>query len=443
MNYEKLEFDKIEKAKDLYFNTGSLRRYALRSEIANSWIRYNLFKSKTIKYIDKKDRKNISVKIYLKKLEDEIKKMNFRIYLVVDDQNIITSLYDENEKFYSTGAEISNKIKEDYTVFKNEHISEMFFNKFTHGINIKKDDKYFITIGIEGDMGYYSIDKINAIKKMIDEIYIDENINDRSLEFLDYRKICENININMPIFIKGESGVGKYSLVKYIWEKYYNDYSLKVVNCSRIKDIEKYFNVRSKTMLYFEKLELLEFSEQVKLVKIIESKQVYTDNEKYRDSNNIFMIISMDNLVDNLKRNDLIRERLLTRLTTNSIALKPLIEYERKTIIEFFELNVNSIIADNVIDFIFELKWKNNFHDLKRLIGILNNKKIDTIIELNDLPISLFEESFKITTLKEAEKKLIERTILEYDKNISLCAKSLGISRSTLYRKINEYQIVI
>ncbi|MDM8534613.1 hypothetical protein QUF55_07930 [Clostridiaceae bacterium HSG29] len=100
MNYEKLEFDKIEKNKDLYFNTGSLRRYALRSEIANSWIRYNLFKRKEINYIDKKDRKNISVKIYLKKLENEIKKMNFKIYLIVDDQNIITSLYDKTEKFY-------------------------------------------------------------------------------------------------------------------------------------------------------------------------------------------------------------------------------------------------------------------------------------------------------------------------------------------------------
>ncbi len=443
MNYEKLEFDKIEKTKDLYFNTGSLRRYALRSEIANSWIRYNLFKSKKIKYIDKTDRKNISVKVYLKKLENEIEKMNFRIYLVVDDQNIITSLYDENEKFYSTGAEISNKIREDYTVFKNEHISDIFFNKFTHGINIKKDDKYFITIGIEGDMDYYSIDKINAIKKMTDEIYIDENNNDKNLEFLDYRKICENINLNMPVFIKGKSGVGKYSLVKYIWENYYNDYSLKVVNCSRIKNIEKYFNARNKTMLYFEKLELLEFSEQVKLVKILESKQVYNNNDKYCDSNNIFIIISMDDLIDNFKRNDLIKERLLTRLTTNSIILKPLIEYERKSVIEFFELNVNSIVSDNVIDFILELKWKNNFHDLKKLIEILNNKKTDAIIELNDLPRSLFAESFKITTLKEAEKNLIERTILEYEKNISLCAKSLGISRSTLYRKINEYQIVI
>jgi len=189
MSYEKLEFDKIEKTKDLYFNTGSLRRYALRSEIANSWIRYNLFKSKKIKYIDKTDRKNISVKVYLKKLENEIEKMNFRIYLIVDDQNIITSLYDETEKFYSTGAEISNKIREDYTVFKNEHISDIFFNKFTHGINIKKDDKYFITIGIEGDMDYYSIDKINAIKKMTDEIYIEKVVLENILLLSIFGKI--------------------------------------------------------------------------------------------------------------------------------------------------------------------------------------------------------------------------------------------------------------
>ena len=46
-----------------------------------------------------------------------------------------------------------------------------------------------------------------------------------------------------------------------------------------------------------------------------------------------------------------------------------------------------------------------------------------------------------IPTLQEMEKQLIERTLEHLNGNQTEVAKNLGISRSTLWRKIKEYNI--
>jgi transcriptional regulator with PAS, ATPase and Fis domain len=45
-----------------------------------------------------------------------------------------------------------------------------------------------------------------------------------------------------------------------------------------------------------------------------------------------------------------------------------------------------------------------------------------------------------IGSVKEAERRLIRQTIVCSGHNLSRAAASLGISRTTLYRKIREYQ---
>jgi DNA-binding NtrC family response regulator len=45
------------------------------------------------------------------------------------------------------------------------------------------------------------------------------------------------------------------------------------------------------------------------------------------------------------------------------------------------------------------------------------------------------------TTLKSAEKLIIEATLKHTDGNVSLAAKILDIDRSTLYSKISKYKI--
>ena len=46
-----------------------------------------------------------------------------------------------------------------------------------------------------------------------------------------------------------------------------------------------------------------------------------------------------------------------------------------------------------------------------------------------------------IASVRESEKRLIRQTIARSGHNLSRAAASLGISRTTLYRKIRKYQV--
>jgi transcriptional regulator of acetoin/glycerol metabolism len=46
-------------------------------------------------------------------------------------------------------------------------------------------------------------------------------------------------------------------------------------------------------------------------------------------------------------------------------------------------------------------------------------------------------------TLAEAEEHLIRRALERHEGNISRAAEALGLSRSALYRRIEQYGIVI
>jgi len=45
------------------------------------------------------------------------------------------------------------------------------------------------------------------------------------------------------------------------------------------------------------------------------------------------------------------------------------------------------------------------------------------------------------TTLKDAEKLIIEATLQHTDGNVSVAAKTLGIDRSTMYSKMESHKI--
>ncbi len=193
--------------------------------------------------------------------------------------------------------------------------------------------------------------------------------------------------------------------------------------------------------MYFEKLEYLDFAEQKKLAKIIESKHVYNSSEKRTDFKEMIMIISMKNDIEFVRNYGTLNERVLTRLTANRYVFTPLREYDENVIIDWIENGINKSLSSNVKIVISEMSWENNFYDLKKFVSFINEKSRNEIVEVNDLPKSAFLKNTDIVTIKEAEKKLVIKTIEEYNKNITLCAKSLGVSRSTLYRKINDYNI--
>jgi len=68
-----------------------------------------------------------------------------------------------------------------------------------------------------------------------------------------------------------------------------------------------------------------------------------------------------------------------------------------------------------------------------------SNVPIDTAEKNSRYSIQLIDDNGQIRAYNELEREIIERTVHHYRGRMSEAARRLGIGRSTLYRKLDEY----
>lgn len=145
------------------------------------------------------------------------------------------------------------------------------------------------------------------------------------------------------------------------------------------------------------------------------------------------------------------RPDLFYRITTLSIIIPPL--RERKEDIplltdyffkRFGNIDTQKHLSPKAYSLILNYSWPGNVRQLEsaieRAIHLADGKMIKAEyfgIDENESPIKTTSDM----TLDEIEKKVIEESLQRHEGNMSSCAKSLGISRPTLYRKLEKYHI--
>jgi transcriptional regulator with PAS, ATPase and Fis domain len=195
---------------------------------------------------------------------------------------------------------------------------------------------------------------------------------------------------------------------------------------------------------------------QVNLLTVLEENKVRPIGHTEETQVDVRIIAASNRTLKELKESSL-REDLYYRLAVIVIEIPPLRERKEdiplllrhfiKIFNKKYSRNIEEV-SDGVLNAFNEYQFPGNIRELENLIeGIIAlsppNKNIITEKDLK--ANSAFQNGGYSKTsrlsLKEIEKSRLKEAIKESQGNKSEAAKMLGISRHTLYRKLEEYGI--
>jgi transcriptional regulator with PAS, ATPase and Fis domain len=151
-----------------------------------------------------------------------------------------------------------------------------------------------------------------------------------------------------------------------------------------------------------------------------------------------------------------IREDLFYRINTFTITIPPL-RFRREDIPLIAEYILDTIskkmdlsdikFSEKFIEKIKKYNWPGNVRELQGVIEreLLHLEEKSKIIK--HIPDSILrgklskDSNMKLMSIAQMEKKLIKKTISTLGDNNKVVSESLGVSQSTLYRKMREYNL--
>ncbi len=294
-----------------------------------------------------------------------------------------------------------------------------------------------------------------------------------------YKKIQEVAHTDVAVLILGESGTGKELVARAIHDlspRAKNEFvavntggipreliaselfgHLKGSFTGAISDKKGKFEEANKGTLFLDEIGTMILPVQISLLRVLETHYI----EKVGGSKAIpvdVRIIGASNedlmrLIEQKK----FREDLYYRLNVFSIELPPLRERKQDIpyLVRYYQTLFNIELNKNVVGFtkeaIQKLKsysWPGNVRELRNVV-LRSVLTADGEVDVKDLPANITEGkevrsdiSFKAgTPLSEVEKKMILKTLEAVNGNKLKAAEILGISRRSLYNKLEEYNI--
>ncbi|MDO9578361.1 MAG: sigma 54-interacting transcriptional regulator [Candidatus Cloacimonadales bacterium] len=281
---------------------------------------------------------------------------------------------------------------------------------------------------------------------------------------------------NTNVLIIGESGTGKEIIANIIhYASLRKEHLIVSVNCSSIPDslVESeffgylkgsftgaisdkigYLELANKGTLFLDEIADTPVALQAKMLRVLDDKKIKKLGAKSEMQVDFRIISATNKNIDELIEKNTFRLDLLHRINTITITIPPLRERPSDIqpllehfVREFSETLKKPIPKINVavIDKLKKYPFPGNVRKLKNMVEkaiiMLKTDTLEPENFENGNSLSIEEiifEKIKLKNLLEIEKETIFRVLKETDNNHTKAAKLLGISHSTLLRKLKK-----
>jgi DNA-binding NtrC family response regulator len=291
------------------------------------------------------------------------------------------------------------------------------------------------------------------------------------------KSIAEFGPTEATVLITGESGTGKDLVARALHEVRNRDEQFVAVNCGAIpKELigselfghEKgsftgasakragIFERAKKGTVFLDEVAELPPDQQVALLRVLESRTVNRIGGEADVPVFARIVAATNKNLEKAVGEGGFREDLYFRLMVLPIHVPPLrerpgdVEILANYFLEMYagEHGAPTAFSPDVLQRLNTHHWPGNVRELKHTLlraAILNRGR-DRINELPDnfdRPPSWSGDSDSLRpgmSIRDVEKKLIEKTLQHFDRNKKLTAEALGISLKTLYNRLSEYE---
>jgi len=321
-----------------------------------------------------------------------------------------------------------------------------------------------------------------SLKKKIRPWEMDDRIIVKDRKMIELLDIVHMVSETMAtILITGESGTGKSMLAKYI-HRHSSRFEGPFIELScgtlaeTLLESELFGHVKGAFTgadrnkkgkfeeaqggtIFLDDINCASLNCQIKLLRILQEKtfekvggneSVHTDVRIITATNTLLMVE-----VENKK----FREDLYHRINVVSLFIPPLRERlgDIESLVEYFIKRFNEThgkkvkgISKSALQLCYNYRWPGNVRQLENVL------ERSIILSQGDfiIPESLPDELKKVASqnqelegltlsaaLAEAEKRILFNCLKQYNWNRQITAQILGISRTTLFNKMRQYQI--
>lgn len=212
--------------------------------------------------------------------------------------------------------------------------------------------------------------------------------------------------------------------------------------------------------LFLDEISEISPSVQVKILRVLEERQFERVGGQKTVRVDVRLVAATNKNLDKLVEKGIFRHDLFFRLNVIRVDLPPLRERENDIAIlahhflkTLSEENGKTIIGftPDVLDAFQAYSWPGNVREMRNIIERMVVLSRTDKLGVKDLPPDIRPSATtgrqkhvstgKSSTLEDAEKQLIINALETHGGNRTKAAEQLGISRRTLHRKLNEYQL--
>jgi DNA-binding NtrC family response regulator len=219
------------------------------------------------------------------------------------------------------------------------------------------------------------------------------------------------------------------------------------------------FEAANKGTIFLDEIGDLTLSSQVKLLRVLQDRSFEVLGSSTTKVIDIRVIAATNRDLNSMIEKGEFREDLFYRINLIPINIPPLRNRPKDIplLINFFLNNLKTIygrndliISQSAVEWMTDLQWSGNIRELKNLVErtvVVSNKNIlekEDLMEQQELFAKKKYDSLPdvgTMSLEDIEISMIKKALSYHKNSINKAAESLGLSRFSLYRRMEKYGI--